>query len=742
MQLCADRRALPEAFRFVRLVQPPDLRVFNMLLSTCAHAGDADAAFRAFRDLGAAGIRPDCVAYTTLVSACAKAGEVERAIEVYHDMHRVGVRPNVFTFGALMDCLSRDVKHAADTGDVKRVDARLAQCEQLQEEMRQAGVRPDGVMFNSLVSACGRAARVNPSALRAAFSALREMGELGVPASAFTFSSLIDGCTRAGEPHRGLSVWDEAVSAHPDLERTPELVGAAAHACAAVGDLDRAMALYRDSLEHGLKPDGVLYAILMDVAAKAGNPDFAFGLQEEMQRAGVAPTAAVCATLVGICAREGAPQRAKSVFRAMRAADVRPNTSSVNALVAAHARAGDLEGAFGALSELPAAGLAPDATTYATLIGACARCGDVERASKVFDRMLDARVEPPAEAFTSLVSGYAQAGQIEVALEWVARMGASGHRLDDGTARLLLGAAARCGDAEATWAVWRACRDSGLPATELALNTVLGACLRRSRALEAAAAAEGPGGASRAEKQEWERRAVGAYVEATSSGGVVPRIETLSTLLACMRQPQPRGLRRALAASAANLSRAASTALSTAHVSSENHRLSLYPERALSLFEDAQALGVVPRFTWGGPQEIDLRQLPPAAAEVCVLTLLRVLRRRRAASGDRLAAQPVRLRVHTFDELVKLSAGAAKGASLRRTQTGTRVAELLRRLNLRCATHQPCGEGGILEVPASEMAEWLAQGPQERRSVPLPGTEPRLPTDIQEQQRRIRMKGF
>lgn len=76
MQLCAERRALSEAFRFARLVQPPDLKVFNMLLSTCAQAGDADAAFRAFREIGNAGLRADCVAYTTLVSACAKARAV------------------------------------------------------------------------------------------------------------------------------------------------------------------------------------------------------------------------------------------------------------------------------------------------------------------------------------------------------------------------------------------------------------------------------------------------------------------------------------------------------------------------------------------------------------------------------------------------------------------------------------------------------------------------------------------
>lgn len=746
-QACADRGAIPEAFRFVRLVQPPNIKVYSMLLSTCAAARDADAAFRAFREMVNARLRPDCMAFTSLIAACAKAGEVERAFEVYRDMNRVMVRPNTVTFGALVDCLSRDILRAAAAGDRRRVASRLAQCDSLQAEMKAAGVVPDAVMFNTLVSACGRAAALDKTALRAAFAAWREMRSLGLKTCAYTYSSLIDGCTRAGDPARALTLWEEHVAADATLQRTPELVGAAAHACAAIGDLARAMVIYRDSLTRGLSPDGVLFAILMDVAAKAGDVDFAFGLQEEMQRVGVAPNAAVCATLVGICAKEGAPLRAKSVFRAMRAADVRPSASAVNALVAAHARAGDLEGAFAALSELPAAGLAPDATTYATLISACARAGDVDRASKVFQRMRDVRVEPPAEAFYALITSCGQAGQIEAALGWHLQMREAGLQMDAATARTFLIAAARAGDLSAAWSVWRAWADARLPVSEAALNTILGVCLRRVTSLEPAAAVESPDGAARAEKAEWERRAVSAYLESTTSGGVVPRTETLSTLLACLRQPQPRTVRSTVKAAAAHLSPATSSALAGAHYSSvaaAGGATALYPERAINLFEEAQAAGVVPRFRLGNAAntvtEVDLRPLPPAAAEVCVLTLLRALRRRNIASGDSLRVNSVRFRVHNVAELVRLSAGGAKGASLRRTQTGMRTADLLRRLRIKYTGQL---SDGYLDVCATEITRWLAQSVQANRAPqPLPGSAPRLPTQLREQMRRIRMKSF
>lgn len=750
LSACAARGALAEAFQFVRLISPPDVRAFNLLLSTCAASGDADAAFRAFRELAAAGLRPDCLAFTTLIAACAKAGEVERAFEVYGDMRVARVTPTAVTFGALTDALSRDIGRAAAAGDKRRVRERLAQCNALQVELRASGVVADAVMYNSLVSACGRAAAVDRHALGAAFAARREMLDAGLSPCAYTYSALIDGCTRAGDAPRGLATWDEFAATA--LPRTPEVVGAAAHACAALGDLQRAMSIYHHSLAQGLQPDAVLFATLMDAAAKAGDIEFAFALQEEMARVGVAVDAPVYATLIGICAREAASARAKSVFQAMRAAGVRPTASAVNALVAAHARAGDVEGAFGALSELPAAGLVPDATTYATLIGACARVRDLERAWKVLQRCRDVRLEPPAEAFYALIAGHAAAGQLQQAMRAEDELRAGGHVLDAATARTLLIACAREGDMPAVWRIWCTASEQGVTPSEAMLNTTLGACLQRIRQLEEDAAflvglADRGGNGLLAERREWERRAVAAYSEALQHN-VVPRIETLSTLLACLRQLQPRTSRKAAAATAAALSPAANAVIASAR-EQPGSAAGLYPERALVLYEEAQAAGVVPRFSLGAAGEIDLRPLPPAAAEVCVLTLLRVLRRRRTASGDSVKLYPITLRVHDVAELMALTAGASRGVALRRARTGIRTAELLRRLPLQFAGDLSQGaltltESAIerhLRPDARSSTVWSTSSSELRAGTVargLPASAARLPAELREQAKRIR----
>jgi hypothetical protein len=202
--------------------------------------------------------------------------------------------------------------------------------------------------------------------------------------------------------------------------------------------------------------------------------------------------------------------------------------------------------------------------------------------------------------------------------------------------------------------------------------------------------------------------------------------------------------RRAAAATAAALSPAANAAIAAARElpAASGATAGLYPERALVLYEEAQAAGVVPRFNLAAPSVVDLRPLPPAAAEVCVLALLRVMRRRRTASGDSLKVHPVVLRVHDVAELMALTAGASRGVALRRARTGIRAAELLRRLGLPFVGDVSQGE---LELTESNLLRWLRPEAAQAISSPftlkprgLPGTAPRLPEELREQQKRIR----
>ena len=116
-----------------------------------------------------------------------------------------------------------------------------------------------------------------------------------------------------------------------------------------------------------------------------------------------------------------------------------------------------------------------------------------------------------------------------------------------------------------------------------------------------------------------------------SGGGVRPRLAAFSACWrACARRRCRLARRGRLRGWSRGRGKGAAHAVAREDDAHEDAR-KYYPLRALILYEEAQALGVVPKFRLGADSErdseYDIRGFPPAAAEVAVLTLLRVFRR-------------------------------------------------------------------------------------------------------------------
>lgn len=108
--ICKKRKAVKEAFDFIRLIPNPMLSTFNMLMSVCASSQDSEGkypdyplkcsffvifsvhgicivysgAFQVLQLLKDARLEPDCKLYTTLILTCAKSGKVDLMFEVQY----------------------------------------------------------------------------------------------------------------------------------------------------------------------------------------------------------------------------------------------------------------------------------------------------------------------------------------------------------------------------------------------------------------------------------------------------------------------------------------------------------------------------------------------------------------------------------------------------------------------------------------------------------------------------------
>ena len=850
LRQCARREAVAVAFEFVAFVDTRDVRVYNMLLSACARAGDARAGFAAFVMMYDAGVAPDCRAYTTLISACAKAGDAEKAFETFRRMEMDNVEPSVVTYGALMDALSRRVLEltmkrrahggaavgsrsdalapsavaveagAAATAGASAADASasapdavaeevartLRRCFALREEMDDAGIAPDECVLNSLVSACARAAvcdAVAKDALRRAFAVYDEMERgRGFSCDAYTYASLIAGCVNAGEPERALELYRK--SGEKQVKRTAAVFAAAAHACGSDAlpggpDLPRALDVWRDMRAEGVAPDAMLYATLVDVAGRAGERRVAERVTAEMERDGTPPTAAVFAALAGVAAREGDVEGVERILADMTQRGVHPVREVFAALVAAAARRADAEAAGAAAARARAAGFDDDPATIESLVRVCASAGRADLAWGHYRRATgedEASTTPPPRfaltrgTYTALVVASGRAGELRRAFEAADLMRAAGYEPDDTTWRELLSSCARAGDADLAWRTYKQSRESGCPPNDVALNIIVGVTLLKireltdpenrankrqqidadaaalvdpetgERAFASAAGRYGEGGhAASARKRdaepewkEWADRAIAVYHEATVAG-VRPRLATFSAMLACLRPPTLPALRAVDASEAgregAGVGRLA-RAVAREDDAHEDAR-KYYPLRALILYEEAQALGVVPKFQLGGggepggdtnhpaDSEYDIRGFPPAAAEVAVLTLLRVFRRysdAHAGDEDPPELPGVTLRVLSDSETDAMSDSAA---DRRLARTGDRVVVLLRRLRF---NYGGSLERGRIELSGHVISRWLKAKPTPRADG-LPGTEPRLAGGaLTDQAMRIRARGL
>ena len=837
---CAKRGAVAVAFDFVAFVDAPDVRLYNMLLSACAKAGDARSAFAAFVRMYDAGVDPDCRAYTTLISACAKAGELEKAFETFRRMEMDGVEPTVVTYGALMDALSRRVHAVAKNDKNKNANARseeirrlLRRCFALREEMDDAGVAPDATALNSLLSACARAAtfaeagapsssgggggggdttrRRPPSrsvareALDRATETFAEMERGRVKCDAYTYASLITACVNAGEPTRAMALYAKSEA----VARSPVVYAAAVRACGllgaeeaaeesdSLGDDDhsanhsarsnpafsRALAVVRDARAESVAPDAMLYATLIDAAGRcarsaAESRALCAAARREMAEDGLRATSQTFAAEAGVAARRGDAAAVERVLEEMRGMGLAPPLEAHNALLSAAARAGDPDAADAAKARLEAAGLAPDASTYECLIRAAAATRDPERAWAYFEeakRAGDANVALTRNVFNALVVACGRAGDAEGALRAAREMEtAGGLELDAVTWRELLTACARAGDADAAWETYKRSRKAGREPDEVSLNVVVGVTLMKIRELTDPECTKNAKKQRRADQEkeaqqhqeeedhspewkEWADRAIATYHEATVAG-VRPRVATFSAVLACLRPPTLPALRafdRDAGPSGSSRSRSRSASAARTLMRDVSHEddahedaRRYYPLRALILYEEAQALGIVPKFHPEEDHVYDIRDFPPAAAEVAVLTLLRVFRRyadSRVGEGD-VELPNVTLRVLSDDELAEMEAreeaegkgGDSGGDSARLRRTGDRVVVLLRRLRF---NYGGSLERGRVELSGNVITRWLKAKPPGAEAH-APGMEPRLAGALQDQARSIRARSF
>jgi pentatricopeptide repeat protein len=213
---------------------------------------------------------------------------------------------------------------------------------------------------------------IKKSDLEGAFACLKAMEEAGVDPDVITYNALISACEKAGEVETALTTFNDmrAAGIIPNLITYNALISA----CEKAGEVETALKIFEDNMQAaGIIPDVITYNALISACEKAGKVERAQEIFEGMRAAGIIPDVITYSALISACEKAGQAGQALEIFEGMRAAGIIPNVITYSALISACEKAGQAELALKIFDDMRAADIIPNVITYNALISACVR---------------------------------------------------------------------------------------------------------------------------------------------------------------------------------------------------------------------------------------------------------------------------------------------------------------------------------------------------------------------------------
>eukprot|EP00434_Breviolum_minutum_P036910 symbB.v1.2.032713.t2/scaffold3962.1/size79057/7 len=266
---CAKRSKPKQAAEWLRTMVveelSPSVECYTAVIDSCASRGDIDQAAEWIEDMYDRQILPDAKAYNCVINAAAKASTSDQAVLWLDRMQNSSVPPTKVSYTAVIDACVKEGKlglassyfqrmmdegSIPDMGDLSKADEHLQLAKSLD-------LVPDATCYNAFLAGCAQRGDLAKGA-----SILEKMKEERVKPNLVSYNTMLKACRKAGDVSAALHWLQEIDSA--SLQRDMISWNCAIGACAAASPIASAKAeqLFRQFVESGLKPDGILLRTL------------------------------------------------------------------------------------------------------------------------------------------------------------------------------------------------------------------------------------------------------------------------------------------------------------------------------------------------------------------------------------------------------------------------------------------------------------------------------------------------
>ncbi|XP_020519876.1 pentatricopeptide repeat-containing protein At5g66520-like [Amborella trichopoda] len=378
-----------------RRISNPSLFLWNTFIKGCYKNHAAREAIDLYREMRRSNMSLDMHTFQFLFKACARAVAEREGMEIH----------------GLMDDALRVFDEMPDKNVVSWASmvAGYAQCGRGQEavrffsEMILVGVKPDSVLFVSVLSACALLGNLRMGKLVHGFleregiemtnnlavaliNLYTKCGDFVASRQAFdrmpqkvlaAWNVMVDGYCKFGDI-RSASLLFEQMAERDILSYNSMIIGYMQS-----NQLDKVFSLFEEIKAFGLKPDKFTIASLLTACANSGSVQRGKSLHAYIEEHSIERDIFLDTALLDMYAKCGRIDQALHVFQGMREKDVMAWTAMISGL----AMHGHGRPALDIFSKMQSSGIKPNDITLIGVLSACSHTGLVKKGKYHFNQM-------------------------------------------------------------------------------------------------------------------------------------------------------------------------------------------------------------------------------------------------------------------------------------------------------------------------------------------------------------------
>lgn len=419
----------------------PDVTTFNTLIDICFMQHNHEAAFKLFDYL----------------KSIASEGMLASNELTSTEKQEKAVMPDIITYNTIIKGLSLQINDKRQTSENRVI---LNKIFKTTKEIASYNLKPNEITYNSVLDACVKAHDID-----LAFEYFDRMKAEGFQPDNFTYSTLIKGiknqhsqnfrefratqeqvgetdkATPSNSPEKGGSttsgtrppglsikqtysldkVFEILTSVKQEYYFKPDeiLFNCVIDACIKFRNLPKAIEVFNEMSNLGLKPSGITYSLLFKGYGLARQYDNVMKIYKKMQENQIKMSEVTYGYLIDACIRCGRLDQAMSFYRMMQQEpNMRVNAVIYSILIKGFTSARNFDQAYELFIQMQnLCGDAQNISTYNAMLECAIKSNRITEFCEIYDSIITkGKVQPDLVTCSTYVKGLCKFGQVEKAL--------------------------------------------------------------------------------------------------------------------------------------------------------------------------------------------------------------------------------------------------------------------------------------------------------------------------------------